>query len=166
MARIAGVNIPVQKHIVIGLTAIYGIGRSRSSKICEAANVSPAKKGKKYPNLTLVRDDCDCHIHFLVAIAFHGPRPKGMFALHKDDNGNNNHYTNIYWGTQAQNNAGMYRNGHGLKGEKHPNCTISDKQIREIRSLYATGFFSQQAIANKFGIGQSAVSVFVRKKRR
>ena len=52
-ARIAGVNIPVQKHIVIGLTAIYGIGRSRSSKICEAANVSPAKKGKDLTEVEL-----------------------------------------------------------------------------------------------------------------
>jgi small subunit ribosomal protein S13 len=45
-ARIAGVNIPVQKHIVIGLTSIYGIGRSRASKICESAKVSPSKKTK------------------------------------------------------------------------------------------------------------------------
>ncbi len=45
-ARIAGVNIPVQKHIVIGLTAIYGIGRSRAAKICAEAKVSPNKKGK------------------------------------------------------------------------------------------------------------------------
>jgi small subunit ribosomal protein S13 len=46
MARIAGVNIPVQKHIVIGLTAIFGIGRSRSAKICTIAKVDPAKKTK------------------------------------------------------------------------------------------------------------------------
>ncbi|MDR3492606.1 MAG: 30S ribosomal protein S13 [Gammaproteobacteria bacterium] len=45
-ARIAGVNIPVQKHIVIGLTSIYGIGRSRASEICATVNVSPDKKAK------------------------------------------------------------------------------------------------------------------------
>ncbi|SRR5579883_1132149 len=45
-ARIAGVIIPVQKHIVIGLTAIYGIGRSRAQTICQAAKVSPSKKVK------------------------------------------------------------------------------------------------------------------------
>jgi small subunit ribosomal protein S13 len=45
-ARIAGVNIPVQKHIVIGLTAIFGIGRSRASEICVSANISPEKKAK------------------------------------------------------------------------------------------------------------------------
>lgn len=45
-ARIAGVNIPVQKHVVIGLTAIYGVGRPRAQKICSAANVEPSKKVK------------------------------------------------------------------------------------------------------------------------
>lgn len=46
MARISGVNIPVQKHIVIGLTSIYGIGRSRAKTICLAANVNPVTKVK------------------------------------------------------------------------------------------------------------------------
>ena len=41
MARIAGINIPLHKHIVIGLTSIYGIGRSSARKICEAASVAP-----------------------------------------------------------------------------------------------------------------------------
>jgi small subunit ribosomal protein S13 len=44
MARIAGVNLPVQKHVWIGLQSIYGIGRSRSKKICVEAGVDPATK--------------------------------------------------------------------------------------------------------------------------
>lgn len=44
MARIAGINIPVNKHVVIALTAIYGIGRSRSQDICAAANVATTTK--------------------------------------------------------------------------------------------------------------------------
>ena len=40
MARIAGVNLPVQKHAWVALTHIYGIGRSRALEICEAANVA------------------------------------------------------------------------------------------------------------------------------
>ncbi|MEJ5210119.1 MAG: 30S ribosomal protein S13 [Burkholderiales bacterium] len=46
MARIAGVNIPNHQHAVIALTAIYGIGRSRARKICEAAGVNPTTKIK------------------------------------------------------------------------------------------------------------------------
>lgn len=45
-ARIAGVIIPMQKHISIGLTAIYGIGRNRARTICELAKVSSDKKVK------------------------------------------------------------------------------------------------------------------------
>jgi small subunit ribosomal protein S13 len=46
MARIAGVNLPVNKHAWIGLTAIFGVGRSRARKICQSANVDPATKIK------------------------------------------------------------------------------------------------------------------------
>jgi small subunit ribosomal protein S13 len=45
-ARIAGVIIPMQKHIIIGLTSIYGIGRNRAKVLCESANVDPSKKVK------------------------------------------------------------------------------------------------------------------------
>lgn len=41
MARIAGINIPLNKHVVIGLTSIYGIGNSRAKKICAEAKVAP-----------------------------------------------------------------------------------------------------------------------------
>lgn len=46
MARIAGVNIPVHKHVVISLTSIYGIGRSRAKEICETVQIDPATKVK------------------------------------------------------------------------------------------------------------------------
>jgi small subunit ribosomal protein S13 len=46
MARIAGVNIPNHQHAVIALTAIYGIGRTRSQFICAAAGVNAATKMK------------------------------------------------------------------------------------------------------------------------
>ena len=44
MARIAGINIPLQKHIVIALQSIYGVGRTRAIEICEAANVPQSTK--------------------------------------------------------------------------------------------------------------------------
>ncbi|MBU1724937.1 MAG: 30S ribosomal protein S13 [Gammaproteobacteria bacterium] len=44
MARIAGINLPVNKHVIIGLTAIYGVGPSRAAEICMAADVVPSTK--------------------------------------------------------------------------------------------------------------------------
>ena len=47
MARIAGVNLAVQKHVVIGLQSIFGIGRARSKLVCVAAGVDPSTKIKE-----------------------------------------------------------------------------------------------------------------------
>ena len=46
MARIAGVNIPNHQHTEIALTAIYGIGRSRAQKICDAVGIARTVKVK------------------------------------------------------------------------------------------------------------------------
>jgi small subunit ribosomal protein S13 len=44
MARIAGINIPVNKHAAIALRAIYGVGATRAKGICAAAGINPAAK--------------------------------------------------------------------------------------------------------------------------
>ena len=44
MARIAGVNLPNQKRLEVGLTYIYGIGQSTARKICAALGLSPDTK--------------------------------------------------------------------------------------------------------------------------
>lgn len=46
MARIAGVDLPRDKRVEIGLTYIYGIGRSRSNEILKALNISPDTRVK------------------------------------------------------------------------------------------------------------------------
>ncbi len=40
MARIAGVNIPTNKRVVISLTYIHGIGRTKARQICQSCNIS------------------------------------------------------------------------------------------------------------------------------
>lgn len=55
MARIAGVNIPNHKHAEIALTAIYGIGRPRAQKICDAAGVVRSTKVKDLTETELER---------------------------------------------------------------------------------------------------------------
>ncbi|TNC79567.1 MAG: 30S ribosomal protein S13 [Oleiphilus sp.] len=44
MARIAGVNIPDNKHAVISLTYIFGVGKTTATKLCEATGVTPTDK--------------------------------------------------------------------------------------------------------------------------
>jgi small subunit ribosomal protein S13 len=44
MARISGVNIPLNKRVEVGLTYIYGIGRSQSNKLLSEVGVEPDRK--------------------------------------------------------------------------------------------------------------------------
>ena len=44
MARIAGVNIPDKKHLVIALPYIFGIGKTRAQDICKTLNIDPTTK--------------------------------------------------------------------------------------------------------------------------
>lgn len=64
MARIKGVDIPNDKHIVISLTYIYGIGRSLARKICKNASVEPTKKAGELSQEELIklRDEINNHI--------------------------------------------------------------------------------------------------------
>ncbi|WP_018714616.1 30S ribosomal protein S13 [Brachymonas chironomi] len=59
MARIAGINIPPHQHAEIGLTAIYGIGRTRARQICEACGIAFDKKIKELTDADLekIRDE-------------------------------------------------------------------------------------------------------------
>lgn len=58
MPRISGVNIPEHKHLDIGLTAVFGIGRVKAIKICALAKVSPDIKVKDVPEekIELIRN--------------------------------------------------------------------------------------------------------------
>jgi small subunit ribosomal protein S13 len=55
MARIAGVNIPPQKRVEIGLTYIYGVGRSTSNKILGVVGVDPDTKVRDLTEEEVVR---------------------------------------------------------------------------------------------------------------
>lgn len=49
MARIAGVNIPDHKHVVIALMSIYGIGKTTSIKLCNAVDIETSVKVSQLP---------------------------------------------------------------------------------------------------------------------
>jgi hypothetical protein len=107
-------------------------------------------------------------IHRLVLEAFKGPCPEGMMGLHKDDNPENNHIDNLYWGTRSQNRLDAYRNGKSIplirKNEDGPNAKLSWKKVKLIRTLWENSNIKQKTIAEKFDISPSLVSKVVRKR--
>ena len=63
MARIKNIELPSEKHICIGLTAIYGIGRNLACTICDNAKVERSKKVKDLTDeeIQKIRKEVDKH---------------------------------------------------------------------------------------------------------
>ncbi len=61
MARIAGVNIPTQKRVVIALTYIHGIGRTKARKICANVGIPDSRRVSDLTDseLTRIRESID-----------------------------------------------------------------------------------------------------------
>ena len=64
MARIKNIELPNEKHICIGLTAIHGIGRSLAKQICDKVNVDSTKKVKDLTDdeIAKIRKEVDNHL--------------------------------------------------------------------------------------------------------
>lgn len=64
MARIAGVDLPKNKRVEIGLTYIYGIGRSTADEILKRTGVNPDTRVKDLSeeDVAKLRDDIDKHV--------------------------------------------------------------------------------------------------------
>ena len=65
MARIAGIDLPKNKRVQIGLTYIYGIGRSTADEILARTGVNPDVRVKDLSeeDVAKLRDDIDKHVH-------------------------------------------------------------------------------------------------------
>jgi small subunit ribosomal protein S13 len=61
LARIAGVNLPRDKRLEVGLTYIFGVGRSKALQICNATGLAPDEKVRDLtdPEITKLRDYID-----------------------------------------------------------------------------------------------------------
>jgi len=64
MARIAGVNLPREKSLEIGLTYIFGIGRATALMVCEGTGLSPSEKIRDLtdPEITKLREYIDTNL--------------------------------------------------------------------------------------------------------
>ena len=100
-----------------------------------------------------------------------GTIPEGLSVLHKCDNGRCVNPDHLFLGTQQDNIADMIAKGRNyklppLKGEKHGMCKLSFAQCEEIRSLYASGGYSQWYLAHKFSVGQSQIGRIIKRQNR
>lgn len=88
------------------------------------------------------------NVSHLVLETFIGPRPKGMWCCHFDDDPKNNNLSNLRWDLPSGNYQDAIRNGRSCRGQKNGNHKLSKEQVLEIRR--AKGQLRQ--IAKKYDI--------------
>lgn len=136
---------------------VSDLGRVRSLVGEEEKLLSPLKT-TKYRQVCLYVDGERKlrKIHVLVLTAFVGPRPEGMFGLHRDDDGTNNALTNLYWGTPQQNAADMRANGVLQFGHHHVNAKLTPEQVQQIRELPKEDYRPTDLMA-QLGVSRTAL---------
>lgn len=98
------------------------------------------------------------HSHSLVAAAFLGPRPRGMFCCHRDGDPANNDRRNLYYGTQKENMADRDRHGRTPRGERNGRAKLTAQQVSTIRARRAAGEQSNR-LAAEFGVSPQLVAM-------
>lgn len=116
-----------------------------------------------YPTVRL-RNKQTFQVHTLVAEAFLGPRPEGMYVIHGPAGSSDSSLSNIRYGTPVQNQADRNRDGTGTRGTQHALACLTEVDVQEIRVLCAQGV-KQSSIAKQFNTSISNVSAIKRRIR-
>jgi hypothetical protein len=72
----------------------------------------------------------------------------------------------LAWETRIQNAADRLRDGTNIAGERHPDAKLTDAQVAEIRTRYASGDVLQRELAAEYGVLQNHISRIVNMVRR
>ncbi len=102
-------------------------------------------------------------IHRIVMMTFN-PRPSPELACrHLDSNPQNNHLSNLRWGTSAENGHDRILRGTTNAGERHWQSKLTADQVRLIRIRIANGELSAR-LADEFGVSKGAISLIRTRK--
>lgn len=156
-----------------GLYEVSNHGRIRSykrggTKVSDRPRLlNPSRHPHGYPTLTLSHNNIPDKrlIHRLVAKLFIGDSPTDKpFVCHKDDNPENNHIDNLYWGSQKDNKRDQERNGNTAKGERCGRSKLSKEDVLDIRNANNLGCFTQQELADAFMTTQTNIYKIANRK--
>jgi hypothetical protein len=110
--------------------------------------------GYAYVTLTTGRKRAQLTVHSLVALAFIGPRPRGLNVLHSDGVKTNNKAQNLRYATQAENHLDTLTHGRRLRGALHPAAALNEQDILAIRLSSQKGV----ELAAQYGVTPSHIS--------
>jgi len=138
------------------------LGRIRSRRNAKAKRDGVARilntvpPSGDYPRVTLRSDQGlrPVDVHVLVAELFIGPRPKGLFVLHEDDDRTDARAHKLRYGTYVENSADAHKNGRQFRGSKHFSSKLTEEQVIAIRADPR----SQRVIAKEYGVSKPSIA--------
>jgi hypothetical protein len=93
-------------------------------------------------------------IHTLVAEAFIGPRPAGLFCCHNDGDGWHNEVSNLRYGTPKSNSEDMVRHGNSLPGSKNAQAKLNENVVSQIKCRRGTSY---RDLAVEYGVSFATI---------
>lgn len=143
----------------------YGGTQKRGGKILTL--YSNKRNGYVYVCLCLSeqkRRERQVRVAGMVLEAFVGIRPEGMQTCHNDGDKQNNKLENLRWDTAKNNQKDRIKHGTDCRGENNSISKLTNKEVIEIRQMYATGKHRQSELARMFGITPTLVCSIVKRK--
>ncbi len=113
-----------------------------------------------YGRLTIPGTGLAVATHRLAYELWVAPIPDGAIIRHTCDNPPCVNPDHLVTGTTADNMRDKVERNRQQKGSQIPNSKLCEADVKEIRSLYATGMF-QNAIANRFGVSKATICLIV-----
>lgn len=100
--------------------------------------------------------------HRLVLQAFVGPCPPRMQACHNNGVRSDNRLVNLRWDTALNNIGDREKHGTTPRGSRNGSAKLTEEDVREIRSTYASGGCTYRSLADRFGISYTQVGSIIR----
>jgi hypothetical protein len=116
----------------------------------------PDKDGYRLVTLCANRRRKTLRVHVLVLLAWHGAKPPGAEARHRDNDRANNRPTNLLWGTKADNAKDIARSGTAARGSKNGFARLTEALALNVK-LRLRDEPSARKVAREFGLSVGCV---------
>jgi hypothetical protein len=145
----------------------YLVGEDGSVVGPRGWKLTPSLSGNGYWYIAIWQGDHaeSVSLNVLVCETYHGPRPAGMQAAHKDGNRANNSASNLQWKTQLDNDADRDTHGTRPRGETNGKTRLTEGDVRFIRQIHAAGVKTVPEIASIYHLSQSGLIRIINRQR-
>ena len=110
-----------------------------------------------YKSVSLGRGN-NFYVHYLVLLAFAGPRADGMTCSHKDNNRTNNNINNLFYESLSDNIKRQVEHGTKQEGERNGHARLTADQVQTIRSMPNTGYGFFSNLARELSVSSKTIA--------